>query len=267
MNAAARLVEVRVPDMGNFKDVAVIDVLVKPGEKHRAGSAARHSRNREGDDGCAVHRRWGHREDPRRQGRDGLARGSDRDRAVDESAGAADGVAGAGCSGGSGGGAAAWAAAASAAVPGGSGRLRRRCRSIGAASVLRRTSASARWRQRQDRPQAAPASARLDAQPQRPLRLPPLPVWLGAGGSCGEAAAGAATAAASRRLARSTASAAARSGGPRHRPSLGGIGLAAHQRAWLLARARRPVGAQVCARAGRRPDAGEGQRLQGPHHP
>jgi pyruvate dehydrogenase E2 component (dihydrolipoamide acetyltransferase) len=32
MNAADRLVEVRVPDMGNFKDVAVIDVLVKPGE-------------------------------------------------------------------------------------------------------------------------------------------------------------------------------------------------------------------------------------------
>lgn len=32
MNAAAGLVEVRVPDMGNFKDVAVIDVLVKPGE-------------------------------------------------------------------------------------------------------------------------------------------------------------------------------------------------------------------------------------------
>ena len=33
MNAAVRLVEVRVPDMGNFKDVAVIDVLVKPGER------------------------------------------------------------------------------------------------------------------------------------------------------------------------------------------------------------------------------------------
>jgi pyruvate dehydrogenase E2 component (dihydrolipoamide acetyltransferase) len=32
MNAAARLLEVRVPDMGNFKDVAVIDVLVKPGD-------------------------------------------------------------------------------------------------------------------------------------------------------------------------------------------------------------------------------------------
>ena len=32
MNAAAGIVEVRVPDMGNFKDVAVIDVLVKPGD-------------------------------------------------------------------------------------------------------------------------------------------------------------------------------------------------------------------------------------------
>ena len=32
MNAAVGLVEVRVPDMGNFKDVAVIDVLVKPGD-------------------------------------------------------------------------------------------------------------------------------------------------------------------------------------------------------------------------------------------
>jgi pyruvate dehydrogenase E2 component (dihydrolipoamide acetyltransferase) len=32
MNTAAGLVEVRVPDMGNFKDVAVIDVLVKPGD-------------------------------------------------------------------------------------------------------------------------------------------------------------------------------------------------------------------------------------------
>jgi len=32
MSTAASLVEVRVPDMGNFKDVAVIDVLVKPGD-------------------------------------------------------------------------------------------------------------------------------------------------------------------------------------------------------------------------------------------
>ncbi len=33
MNAPGRLVEVRVPDMGGFKDVAVIDVLVKAGER------------------------------------------------------------------------------------------------------------------------------------------------------------------------------------------------------------------------------------------
>ena len=32
MSAAPETVEVRVPDMGNFKDVAVIDVLVKPGD-------------------------------------------------------------------------------------------------------------------------------------------------------------------------------------------------------------------------------------------
>jgi len=32
MNAAAGLTEVRVPDLGDFKDVAVIDVLVKPGD-------------------------------------------------------------------------------------------------------------------------------------------------------------------------------------------------------------------------------------------
>ncbi|MHB1542369.1 MAG: biotin/lipoyl-containing protein, partial [Steroidobacteraceae bacterium] len=31
--SAESLVEVRVPDMGNFKDVAVIDVLVKVGER------------------------------------------------------------------------------------------------------------------------------------------------------------------------------------------------------------------------------------------
>ena len=33
MNAAAGVTEVRVPDLGNFKDVDVIDVLVKPGDR------------------------------------------------------------------------------------------------------------------------------------------------------------------------------------------------------------------------------------------
>jgi len=32
MNAAANVVEVRVPDLGGFRDVAVIDVMVKPGD-------------------------------------------------------------------------------------------------------------------------------------------------------------------------------------------------------------------------------------------
>src|SRR5579863_9012428 len=32
MSAPSRLIEVRVPDMGGFKDVAVIDVLVKAGD-------------------------------------------------------------------------------------------------------------------------------------------------------------------------------------------------------------------------------------------
>ncbi len=33
MNTPTRMIEVRVPDMGGFKDVAVIDVLVKPGDR------------------------------------------------------------------------------------------------------------------------------------------------------------------------------------------------------------------------------------------
>ena len=32
MSAAADVVEVRVPDLGGFKDVAVIELLVKPGD-------------------------------------------------------------------------------------------------------------------------------------------------------------------------------------------------------------------------------------------
>ncbi len=31
------LVEVKVPDIGDFKDVAVIELLVKPGDKVKAG--------------------------------------------------------------------------------------------------------------------------------------------------------------------------------------------------------------------------------------
>ena len=47
----SRLTEVRVPDMGNFKDVAVIDVLVKPGDSDRGRHAAGHA-------GDPRRRRW-----------------------------------------------------------------------------------------------------------------------------------------------------------------------------------------------------------------
>ena len=51
-----RVIEVRVPDMGNFKDVAVIDVLVKPGDTIESRPAG-HAGDRKSDHGRAVHRR------------------------------------------------------------------------------------------------------------------------------------------------------------------------------------------------------------------
>ena len=55
--AAAGPLEVRVPDLGDFKDVEVIEVQVEGGRRGRARDAARHARDREGDDGRAVLRR------------------------------------------------------------------------------------------------------------------------------------------------------------------------------------------------------------------
>ena len=46
-------IEVRVPDIGDFEDVAVIEVLVKPGDAVEAGRLADHARERQGDDGGA----------------------------------------------------------------------------------------------------------------------------------------------------------------------------------------------------------------------
>ena len=50
----ATLVEVKVPDIGDFKDVPVIEVLVKPGDTVKAEDFARHARVGQGDDGRAV---------------------------------------------------------------------------------------------------------------------------------------------------------------------------------------------------------------------
>ncbi|EQD77401.1 dihydrolipoamide acetyltransferase [mine drainage metagenome] len=62
MSAAESLVEVRVPDMGNFKDVAVIDVLVKAGERIEAEAPLVTLETEKGDHGCALDRRRGGRE-------------------------------------------------------------------------------------------------------------------------------------------------------------------------------------------------------------
>ena len=50
----ANLVEVKVPDIGDFKDVAVIEVLVKPGEVIAVDTGADHGRVRQGLDGDSV---------------------------------------------------------------------------------------------------------------------------------------------------------------------------------------------------------------------
>ena len=75
--------------MGNFESVAVIDVLVKPGDTHRHRHAAGHARNRQGHHGCAVHRQGRGREGARRQGRQGVHRRAGGDGARREGAAAA----------------------------------------------------------------------------------------------------------------------------------------------------------------------------------
>ena len=53
----SQLVEQRVPDLGDFHDVEVIEVLVKAGRPGQRRNAAHHARDRQGDDGCAGDRR------------------------------------------------------------------------------------------------------------------------------------------------------------------------------------------------------------------
>ena len=69
--AAPSSIDVRVPDMGSFDSVGVIDVLVKPGDTRRLRHAAGHARNRQGHDGRAVHRQGRGGEGARHQGRQG----------------------------------------------------------------------------------------------------------------------------------------------------------------------------------------------------
>ena len=66
----------KVPDIGDFKDVEVIEVLVKPGDTVKAEQSADHGRERQGVDGDSVER------SRRGQGDEGQARrqGQRRDR-------------------------------------------------------------------------------------------------------------------------------------------------------------------------------------------
>ena len=47
-------IEIKVPDIGDFKDIPVIEMLVKPGDIVDEGRLARHARDRQGDDGGAL---------------------------------------------------------------------------------------------------------------------------------------------------------------------------------------------------------------------
>ena len=49
----SEVIEVKVPDIGDFKNIPVIEVLVKPGDTRQAGRPARHAGVRQGDDGGA----------------------------------------------------------------------------------------------------------------------------------------------------------------------------------------------------------------------
>ena len=60
--------EVTVPDIGDFKDIPVIEVLVKPGDTVKKDDSLHDARERQGDDGGAV----------ADGGRGGRAEGQDR---------------------------------------------------------------------------------------------------------------------------------------------------------------------------------------------
>ena len=74
------VVEVRVPDIGDSKDVTVIDVLVTAGATIGADEAADHPRKRQGLDGCALAGERSDRIDRGQEGSAGLRGRLDRDR-------------------------------------------------------------------------------------------------------------------------------------------------------------------------------------------
>ena len=71
--------EVRVPDIGDFSDVEIVEVQVKAGRHGCRRGAADHARDRQGGDGRAVAGRRPHRRAEGRQGRPGVEGQPDRD--------------------------------------------------------------------------------------------------------------------------------------------------------------------------------------------
>ena len=84
--------EVKVPDIGDFKDIPIIEIMVKAGDAVKAGRPARFARVGQGDDGSAGTRR-GDREGTQGQARRQGQRGQ-RDSAAGLRRGAASGCAG-----------------------------------------------------------------------------------------------------------------------------------------------------------------------------
>ena len=83
VSAMGALVDIKVPDIGEFTDVEVIEVMVKPGDPVRVDDSAHHHRIRQGLDGSAGdrgRRGQGNPGQDRRQGFRRLADRRDRDR-------------------------------------------------------------------------------------------------------------------------------------------------------------------------------------------
>mgnify|MGYP003694505935 CR=1 FL=1 len=72
-------IEVKVPDIGDFTDVPVIEVFVKPGDAVKAEDLAGHAGIGQGDDGRARARGGTVKELKVKVGRQGRAKGT-RDR-------------------------------------------------------------------------------------------------------------------------------------------------------------------------------------------
>ena len=92
--SVSETIEVRVPDIGDFKDVPVIEVLVKPGDRVKKERLARHAREREGVDGSARRAPTASSQDVRVKVGDKVSQGSRRSSTLLTTSGSVSGAAG-----------------------------------------------------------------------------------------------------------------------------------------------------------------------------